>query len=152
MQNLQQKLAEHHPATSTANWGQVPPPHLTAAMASPDVYGGSRLHNQQEVLEKNDRFRDKILAKLGNVEDSKENSADYDENQLDDNFAEGLEMPSEMDMGDVDLDGMNAADAAEMDGQYIVREQADENSAESPDQHQKRLALQKKLSAQQLKR
>jgi len=51
-------------------------------MVSPDVYGGgaSRLHSQQEVLEKNDRFRDKILAKLGNVEDSKENSADFDEN------------------------------------------------------------------------
>ena len=56
--------------------------HLNPAMASPDVYGGgaSRLHSQQEVLEKNDRFRDKILAKLGNVEDSKENSADFDEN------------------------------------------------------------------------
>jgi hypothetical protein len=31
------------------------------------------------MLDKNNRFKEKILAKLGNVEDSKENSV-YDEN------------------------------------------------------------------------
>lgn len=48
-----------------------------------------------------------------------------------------------MDLGDGDLDGMHAADAAgDLDGYgYVVREQADENSAESPDQYQKRMAL-----------
>ncbi len=58
-------------------------------------------------------------------------------------------MPSDMDMGDGDLDGGHAADAAgELDaGHYVVREQADEHSAESPDQYQKRMALQQKLSA-----
>ena len=48
MQNLQQKLAEHQGA-GTANWGvRGPSPgrmaHLDpAVMASPDVYGASRL-------------------------------------------------------------------------------------------------------------
>ena len=49
-----------------------------------------------------------------------------------------------MDLGDGDLDGRHAADAAgELDGMYgyDMREQADENSAESPDQYQKRMAL-----------
>jgi len=117
-------------------------------MVSPDKYaaGISRLQNQQEVLEKNDRFRDKILAKLGNVEDSKEHSAEYDDNdpELGDNFADGLEEPSDMDMDD--HDGMLAADAAGApdagyNDDYAVQEQADEQSAESPDQYQKRRAL-----------
>ena len=47
------------------------------------------------------------------------------------------------------MDDIDAADAAgDLDGQYgyVVREQADENSGESPDQFQTRQALQQKLA------
>ena len=144
MQGLHQKLAEHHPGGAGGNWGhpplgsQAPLPHLNpAAMTSPDKYaaGISRLQNQQEVLEKNDRFRDKILAKLGNVEDSKEHSAEDD----DSNFAGGLQEPSDMEMDDDD--GAAGAPEAGYNDHYAVQEQADEQSAESPDQYQKRRAL-----------
>ena len=85
------------------------------------------------MIEKNNRFKDKILAKLGNVEDSKENSV-YDENQLDDNFADGLDEPSDMDLGDADLDAMRAADAAgELDGGY---QYGTDTLNGSPDQRQ----------------
>jgi hemolysin-activating ACP:hemolysin acyltransferase len=47
----------------------------------------------------NEKFRSKILAKLGNVEDSKEEGSGDElyENQIDANFGEGLEMLSDMD-------------------------------------------------------
>lgn len=51
----------------------------------------SSLHHEQQ----QDRFRDKILAKLGNVEDSDQQN----DNDINGNFADGLEMPSDLDYG-----------------------------------------------------
>ena len=71
MISLQHKLAEH--GSTVYSGGQY------------DYVSPNRSKNA-EVTEKGFRFRDKILAKLGNVDDQSEQD-----------FAEGLEMPSDMD-------------------------------------------------------
>ena len=71
MISLQHKLAEH--GSTIYSGGQY------------DYVSPNRSKNA-DVTEKGFRFRDKILAKLGNVDDNSEQD-----------FAEGLEMPSDMD-------------------------------------------------------
>ena len=66
---------------------------------SPEVAHSRAMMNSGNIVDtaaQNERFRSKILAKLGNVEDSKEAPSEDDGHGIGHNFADGLEMPSDM--------------------------------------------------------
>ena len=103
MHTLQRKLAEHQTgvhvvASASANHFYGPPRDILAGTPQGYNASGTNILSQKDQEEKNEQFRDRILQKLGNADDfdSKKNS----EIDLNPGFAEGLEVPSDMEYGE----------------------------------------------------
>ena len=83
MQNLQQKLAEHQSNTYQPN------------LARQRVGLQAELRGLQEDPYVKDRFRQKIMEKLGSI-GGLDSGGDMGAGEIDHNFAEGLDVPSDL--------------------------------------------------------